>query len=160
MIEITKNRKALLNTIAHSELGSWILTHSDDGYNVLVGSTPNNIMLFHGYSDHPNQLVHIRTGLDSTAAGRYQLLHKFYVAYCQLLGLHDFSKESQDQIALQQLKEKGALASIDIGDFANAIAKANTIWASLPGSPYGQRTNNYDELLVIYQANGGSLTRG
>lgn len=157
MNTMSKNRKALLDTIAYSELGSWILTHSDDGYNVLVGSTPNNIMLFNGYSDHPNKLVHIRTGLDSTAAGRYQLLHKFYVAYCQLLGLHDFSKDSQDQIALQQLKEKGALACIDQGNFAGAIAKANTIWASLPGSPYNQHTNSYDELLVVYQMYGGTL---
>ena len=48
----------------------------DDGYNVIVGGA-----LFQGYNDHPRKLVWIRQGLASTAAGRYQLLKRYYDAY-------------------------------------------------------------------------------
>ena len=43
-----------------------------NGYNVLVGSTPANPLTFPSYADHPNVFD---AALDSTAAGRYQLLH-------------------------------------------------------------------------------------
>ena len=48
-----------------------------------------------------------------------------------------FSK-SQDAVALQQLKERGALPMIDRGDIRQAIDRCGNIWASLPGAGYGQ----------------------
>ena len=45
--------------------------------------------------------------------------------------------KSQDAVALQQIKERGALPMIDRGDIRQAIDRCN-IWASLPGAGYGQ----------------------
>ncbi len=143
-----QNACAFLDMIAHSE---GTAGHGDDGYNVLVGGE-----LFTGYADHPRRLVQIRTGFASTAAGRYQLLARYFDAYKQLLGLHDFEPLSQDRIALQQIKECHALERIQAGDIAQAIAACAHIWASLPGAGYGQHENRLSTLLAAYTTSGGT----
>ena len=151
------NLKAFLDTIAHSEIGPKLLALSDDGYNVIVGSTPTLPMLFDSYADHPQRLVDLGNGLKSTAAGRYQLLARYYDAYKKLLGLPDFSPASQDAIAVQQIKERGALPDIAAGNIGRAIEKCSNIWASLPGNDYGQHQNSVTKLLAAYTAFGGTL---
>lgn len=141
------NRKAFLDMIAYSE---GTLGRGDDGYNVMVGGG-----LFHGYDDHPRQLVVLRPGLKSTAAGRYQLLARYFNHYKEMLHLPDFSPESQDKIALQQIRECKALNDIDAGRFEQAIAKCKRIWASLPGAGYGQRENSIRDLRLAYERSGG-----
>ena len=59
-------------------------------------------------------------------------------AYRKQLGLKDLSPKSQDAVALQQIKERGALPMIDRGDIRQAIDRCSNIWASLPGAGYGQ----------------------
>jgi len=49
-----KNRCAFLDMIAHSEIGPELLAVSDDGYDVLVGSTAAHPLLFKDYRTHPN----------------------------------------------------------------------------------------------------------
>ena len=44
--------------------------------------------------------------------------------------------KSQDAVALQQIKERGALPMIDRGDIRQAIDRCSNIWASLPGAGY------------------------
>ena len=51
------------------------------------------------------------------------------------LGLKDFSPKSQDAVALQQIKERGALPMIDRGDIRQAIDRCSNIWA-LPAGGY------------------------
>ena len=97
---MTPNLKAFLAMIAHSE-GTSQIPGSDDGYRVLVGSTPNHPRLFDSYADHPRVLVQLRPGLKSTAAGRYQILERIFDAYKAQLNLPDFSPASQDAIAAQ-----------------------------------------------------------
>ena len=80
------------------------------GYDVIVGGE-----LFTDYSDHPRKLVTLNPKLKSYA-GRYQLLSCWWDAYRKQLGLKDFSPKSQDAVALQQIKERGALPMIDRGD--------------------------------------------
>ena len=63
--------------------------------------------LFTDYSDHP-QTCHAKPKLKSTGAGRYQLFPRWWDAYRKQLGLKDFSPKSQDAVALQQIKERGA----------------------------------------------------
>ena len=63
----------------------------------------------------PSQTCHAKPKLKSTGAGRYQLLPAGGV-YRKQLGLKDFSPKSQDAVALQQIKERGALPMIDRGD--------------------------------------------
>jgi muramidase (phage lysozyme) len=148
------NQKAFLDMLAWSE-GTSTITESDNGYNVLVGSTPAHPLLFESYADHPRIY---NPDLDSTAAGRYQLLERYYDAYKAKLSLPDFSPSSQDAIALQQIMERRALDDIDAGNIITAIIKCSTIWASLYGAPYGQRQNSLTDLLSAYQSVGGSLS--
>jgi muramidase (phage lysozyme) len=147
------NRSAFLDMLAWSEGTSTIL-ESDNGYNVLVGSTPEHPLLFESYADHPRIY---NPDLDSTAAGRYQLLEKYFDAYQQMLHLPDFSPASQDAIALRQITERRALGDVDVGNLTLAILKCSTIWASLPGAPYGQRQNNLSDLRTVYLNAGGTL---
>lgn len=146
------NRKAFLDMIAYSEIGLLLLSKSDNGYNVIVGGS-----MFYDYADHPRKLVDLGHGLKSTAAGRYQLLARYFDAYKKMLNLSDFSPESQDKIALQQIAERKALADIDAGRIEQAIKKCKNIWASFPGAGYGQRENKTRDLLAAYKAAGGQL---
>lgn len=145
------NRGAFLDMIAFSE-GTARIPNSDDGYRVIVGGGT-----FGSYADHPRVLVEVRPGLKSTAAGRYQLLSRYWDAYRRQLKLTDFSPESQDAVALQQIRERGALDDIDAGRVSEAIAKVKNIWASLPGAGYGQREESYDALVVAYRQAGGMV---
>ena len=152
-----QNRKAFLDTLAWSEIGKALLAISDNGYNVICGSTPWKPILFTSYADHPRRLIALNPTLSSTAAGRYQLLARYFDAYKKLLNLPDFSPASQDAIALQQIKERGALADVDAGRFDIAVGKVRNIWASLPGAGYGQRENKLEILRAQFAAAGGML---
>ena len=144
------NVDAFLDMISISEG-----THDrgDDGYNVLVGGA-----LFASYDDHPRILVKIRNDLKSTAAGRYQLLSRYFDHYKDLLGLPDFSPAAQDQIAIQQIKESRGLELVEEGKFEEAVKKCAHIWASLPGAGYGQHENDMGKLIAAYKAAGGEIT--
>jgi muramidase (phage lysozyme) len=151
------NRKAFLYTLAVSEIGVPMLAKSDDGYNVLVGSTPSAMSTFDSYADHPRKLVHVGGNLWSTAAGRYQILSHLFDAYKAQLSLPDFGKDSQDAIALQLARECHALDDIDAGRIEMALTKCRSRWASLPGAGYGQHENSMAALVAAYQSAGGKL---
>jgi len=154
---MTPNKKAFLDAIAYSELGPEILAQSDNGYDVIVGSTPGHIIRFSSYDDHPHRDIRINEHLTSTAAGRYQILGRIFDHYRETLGLSDFSPASQDAIALQLIRECRALDLIEDGNFADAITACSSRWASLPGSQYGQHTNKLSLLQQAYVDAGGML---
>ncbi|MCA7928682.1 glycoside hydrolase family 104 protein [Burkholderia cepacia] len=151
-----KNRVAFLDTIAVSEIGSPLLAKSDDGYDVLVGATASRPLLFANYAAHPN-VLNRQIRVPSTAAGRYQILTRWWRIYQAQMRLPDFGPVSQDRYALQQLREHGALPLIDAGRFREAIAKVSNVWASLPGAGYGQHENDIEKLLAAYRAAGGEV---
>ncbi|KOR19305.1 glycoside hydrolase family protein [Burkholderia cenocepacia] len=151
-----KNRVAFLDTVAVSEIGAALLAKSDDGYNVLVGSTASRPLLFNSYVSHPN-VLNRQIRVPSTAAGRYQILTRWWRIYQAQMKLPDFGPESQDRYALQQLREHGALPLIDAGRFREAVAKVSNVWASLPGAGYGQHENDIEHLLAAYRAAGGEV---
>ncbi|MBB5875878.1 glycoside hydrolase family 104 protein [Xanthomonas sp. 3498] len=160
MAFITPEQAGGRNVVAFLDMLAWSegtdngkqLT-ADHGYDVLVGGG-----LFRSYADHPRVLVDLpKLGIKSTAAGRYQLLQRYYVAYSKSLGLGDFSPLSQDLIALQQIKERGALKLIQAGNIKSAIAKVSNIWASLPGAGFGQHEHSIDDLLAAYKRAGGAV---
>lgn len=150
---------AFLDMLAVSELGAAQLADSDDGYDVIVGSTASRPLRMSGYADHPRRLVDLhKLGIQSTAAGRYQILARYYDAYRTQLKLPDFGPESQDRIALQMIRECKALDDIQRGDIAAAITKCRSRWASLPGAGYGQHENRLEHLLAAYRTAGGTLS--
>ena len=73
--------------------------------------------------------------------------------------LKDFSPKSQDAVALQQIKERGALPMIDRGDIRQAIDRCSNIWASLPGAGYGQFEHKADSLIAKFKEAGGTAVR-
>lgn len=148
------NLSAFLDTIAFSEgTDKPGQPTKDRGYDVIVGGG-----LFSGYSDHPRKLVELpKLGIKSTAAGRYQILARYYDAYKKQLKLPDFSPASQDKIAIQLIKECKALDDVNAGRIASALHKCRSRWASLPGAGYGQHEHTIDRLIGIYQTKGGVL---
>ena len=143
------NAVAFLDMIAVSE---GTAGKGNDGYNVLYGGG-----LFDGYEDHHRQRLTF-AGVTSTAAGRYQLLSKYYDAYKASLGLPDFSPLSQDLIALQQIKECRAIPLIEAGNLEAAIEKCSHIWASFPGAGYGQHEQRIGVLVKAYTDAGGVIS--
>lgn len=150
-----RNVLAFLDMIADSE-GTRAIAGSDDGYNVLYGGG-----LFHSYLDHPRRRLTFPINgrkVTSTAAGRYQLLERYWDAYRVRLGLEGgYTPQNQDRIALQQIRERRALDDIQAGRILEAILKCSNIWASFPGNDYGQNPHRADKLLAYYQSAGGRL---
>nr|WP_318380449.1 glycoside hydrolase family 104 protein [uncultured Enterobacter sp.]DAL63570.1 MAG TPA_asm: lysozyme [Caudoviricetes sp.] len=154
MQTLNKQRKAFLDMLAWSEgTDKPGQPTRNRGYDVIVGGS-----LFTSYADHPRKLVTLNPKLKSTAAGRYQLLSRYWDAYRIQLGLKDFSPASQDAVALQQIKERGALPLIDKGDIRQAIDRCSNIWASLPGAGYGQFEHKADNLIARFKAAGGKVS--
>jgi lysozyme len=88
--------------------------------------------------------------LVSTAAGRYQVLARYWNAYKAQLRLPDFSPASQDAVALQQMKERKAVEMVEADNVEGAVAACSNIWASFPGNTYGQGGESMAALLAKY----------
>jgi len=152
---ISRNMKAFLDMIAHSEIGADLLAKSDNGYNVIVGSTAKKPLLFSDYSKHPKVRV---ASMNSDAAGRYQFMGRYWEAYQKQLSLPDFGKESQDKWAIQLIKECKAVDDIESGRIEAAISKCKSRWASFPNAGYGQHENKMGDLVASYRQSGGVVT--
>jgi len=163
MAQITPQQAGGVNVVAFLDMLAWSegtdngrQPTKNRGYDVLVGG-----QMYTGYEDHPRVLVELpRLGIKSTAAGRYQLLSRYFDAYRKLLGLKDFTPVSQDLIALQQIRERRALPLIQAGKIAEAIAAVRNIWASLPGAGYGQHEHKLDQLLSVFDRAKAAAERG
>lgn len=94
---------------------------------------------FADFSKHPNVSKYVTINgkkIRTTAAGRYQINFPTY----NMLGMKSFTPEAQDAGAIELIKRSGAYGDVINGKFETAIKKTNRVWASLPGSPYGQPT--------------------
>ena len=149
---IDAKEKAFLDLISWSEGAE---------YDTIVNGV-DGPSTFTDYSTHPfangkpailvrRPCAEFPKGLYSTAAGRYQLMLHWWLPYKTLLGLSDFSPPSQDAIAIQQIRERKAIALIETSREDLAIEDCDNIWASFPGNSYGQGGRSLDRLLAQYQ---------
>ncbi|BAN48282.1 glycoside hydrolase family 104 protein [Metapseudomonas resinovorans] len=161
MARLTASLAGGTNVLAFLDMLAWLegTDHprqptKDQCYDVILGGAS-----FTGYADHLRRLVDLpRLGIKSTAAGRYQLLSRYWDSYRKSLKLEGgFPPENQDRVAIQQIRERRALADIKAGRIPHAINKCWSIWASLPGAGYGQNEHSLDDLLAHYVAVGGRL---
>jgi muramidase (phage lysozyme) len=135
--------KCFLDLIAWSEGTSTSSITQNDGYDVIVTGI-DGPSVFSSYTDHPFAfgrapvVVRATPPLASTAAGRYQVLLRWWGVYKIRLSLPDFGPASQDAVAIQQITERGAVPMLRAGDIEQAIAVCSDIWASLPGNDYNQ----------------------
>ena len=152
MVEINNQRKAFLDMLAWSEgTDNGRQKTRNHGYDVIVGG---ELLLI---TRSPSQTCHAKPKTQINRRGRYQLLSRWWDAYRKQLGLKDFSPKSQDAVALQQIKERGALPMIDRGDIRQAIDRCSNIWASLPGAGYGQFEHKADSLIAKFKEAGGTV---
>jgi muramidase (phage lysozyme) len=138
--------KAFLDVIAYAE-GVERFSKDQCGYDVIVGGET-----FALYNDHPRRLVYLpRYKIGSTAAGRYQILSRYWDHYKAQLKLPDFSPNSQDLYCFQQFRERKAFDDVLNGRVEQAVTKCSNIWASFPGAGYGQRELKMSELVEHYK---------
>ena len=159
------NVVAFLDMIAASELGANLLNaDTDDGYRVIVGSTSMRPILISCYAQHPR--IEVRTPFGwSDAAGRFQIMaaspNRIRSATwdwaSHAVGVTDFAPIAQDKVCIELIDHRGALDLVKAGRIPDALTKCRQEWASLPGAGYGQRENDRDRLVAIYQSAGGTL---
>lgn len=156
MATTSTNVKAFLDLIAYSEIGPALLSmpECDNGYRVCVGSTTSKPILFTNYGAHPR--LH-NDATNSDAAGRYQFMGRYWLAYKTLLHLPDFGHDSQDLWCNQLIRECHAMDDVEAGRIEIAIPKCASRWASFPGNGYGQHANAIADLLAAYARAGGVL---
>lgn len=158
----SKNALAWLDMIGWSEGTSTSRHTKDEGYDILVTGSPASAYprSILDYSRHPNILVVVSpaAGLKSTAFGRYQFLYRTWVAGVKKYGFRGrMIPEAQDLMALKKTQERGALADVHAGRFAQAIRKCNKEWASFYGSPYGQRTHSLEAMIAQLKKLGATV---
>ncbi len=139
------NRSAFLALVGFSEGAN---------YNSIVTGIGGMRETFTDVSQHPfehREPKLIRPGLFSTASGKFQIILPTWHQIRQTLGLHDFGPASQDAAAVYLIRQHGALASVDAGDVETAMRLCCGIWASLPGSPYGQPTHPVNLMVAKWE---------
>lgn len=141
--ELPRNIRAFLDTLAYAE-------GTDDRYNYIFTHAT-----FESYTDHPRKRK-CSGKLCSNAAGRYQFLADTWDGLAPDLGLTDFTPPSQDKAVVEAIRRSGAFRNVSKSskyeEFTEALRKLNGVWASLPGSPYGQPTHTKAQLWKVYKA--------
>lgn len=163
--ELLSNRNiaAFLKAVRSGESST-----GDDAYRMLYGggyfSNMNNHPYLTGEWDGvvlPDSWC-LAAGYDpgciTTASGAYQITVTKWLEQDAILGLPDFSKPSQDKVAINILREEDAVDDILAGRVSSALNKTRNIWASLPGAGYGQPTVQLTNWLNTYEDNGGTIT--
>jgi tape measure domain-containing protein len=144
---------AFLETIAKVESGG--------RYNISVG---NNT--FDSYAKHPNMPVPVMYKGKSTtsdAAGAFQFLESTWDNIAKKIGLIDFSPESQNQAAIQLLKDIGAYQLVLEGRWDEAFTKAGTQWQGIAKSVLddtGKKAASQEHFLDVVDTAIQSVQKG
>ncbi|MCU0545486.1 MAG: glycoside hydrolase family 104 protein [Oscillatoriaceae cyanobacterium Prado104] len=144
-IERERRVKAFLDTIAQAEG-----TATPDGYRTQYTGAK-----FTSFQDHPRR---IRCGrrrgrrLCSDAAGRYQFLSTTWDRFAKKFGVKDFTPQNQDWMAVELIREKGALGDVEAGRFEPAVRKLAYIWPSFRRFG-GSVDSSLPKLEAMYQKN-------
>jgi lysozyme len=102
---------------------------------------------------HPGNVicaVYSGSKLCSTATGRYQFLKRTWDSVAEKIAAFTFSAIEQDRGAVYLLHEQRALHDIKNNRFEAAVKKVKNIWASMPGSSFGQPLKKMNDLKKKY----------
>ena len=152
MVEINNQRKAFLDMLAWSEE---LITDVRKPEIMVMTSLQAESYL--PITRSPSQTCHAKPKTQINRRRTLPASFPLVDAQCKQLGLKDFSPKSQDAVALQQIKERGALPMIDRGDIRQAIDRCSNIWASPPGAGYGQFEHKADSLIAKFKEAGGTV---
>lgn len=142
--------QADINTAAFLRLIRFAEHHkdSDDVYFMLYGGRQR----FTDTSRHPNRAV-TAWGHTSTAAGAYQILYSTWKEAKDKGVVIDFSRQSQDKLAIARIRDRHALTFVQQGEIANAIPLLRKEWTSLPGAMQSKMTmDEAQKLFAKYQS--------
>ena len=148
----SSNVKAFLDAIAEAEGGEY-----DFMYGAVKGQKGNKYRMM-DYSTHPGAGVH-----GGTPAGRYQIIKDTWERIGKILGLSDFSPDTQDLMAIEILRASGIVKLVVAGDIDKALPAASVQWSTLPQGPNkpgkyedrGQIAMKYDKFIALYESKGG-----
>ncbi|QCD47752.1 glycoside hydrolase family 24 protein [Campylobacter rectus] len=135
-------------------------TNGNNGYEINVGGKLFTKDYGKDFSDHPRYYV---KSLDSSAAGAYQIKSSTWdmilKKYKRTYGITDFSPINQDKACLILIKHiRNALDLIADEKIDEAVRsrtdnkfkRLHYEWASMPDSPYGQRTITMEKFMEYY----------
>ena len=153
MVEINNQRKAFLDMLAWSE--ELITDVRKPEIMVMTSLQAGRVIYRHSTT---SQTCHAKPKTQINRRRTLPASSRWWDAYRKQFGLKDFPEKS-DAVALQQIKERGALPMIDRGDIRQAIDRCSNIWASLPGAGYGQFEHKADSLIAKFKEAGGTVRR-
>jgi muramidase (phage lysozyme) len=160
-------REDLFGYLAHDNVLAFLrlirqgeTNQTDDAYRMLFGGA-----YFTDFEDHPRIKFwekadeFIKNGKRdyTTAAGAYQFVASTWDPLAKKYGLNDFGPTNQDLAAVALIHERGALDFVLKGQIREAINRCKNIWASLPGSAWGQPTQKLEAALKVYRDHGGRI---
>lgn len=93
---------------------------------------------FSSFKDHPREMkCALSNGkkLCSDAAGRYQFLSTSWDRFGPAVGATNFGPTYQDRVAIELIREKGALEDIEQGRVEEAFRKLHMVWPSFGVTP-------------------------
>ena len=116
--------RAFLDVIAFTEGTDFDIDGKQSGYDVMMGGTPKNPRFAPNLYNHPG----------GVASGRYQAVPGTWNQARTVLGLYDFTPESQEIFAVWALDQKrpGLLDDVINNRFFDAVEKGSQEWASFP----------------------------
>ena len=151
MVEINNQRKAFLDMLAWSEgTDNGRQKTRNHGYDVIVGGE-----LFTDLFRSPSQTCHVKP---KTQINRRRTLPaSFLLVGClPQAAWPERSRRKSDAVALQQIKERGALPMIDRGRYPSGNRPLQQYLGFIKGAGYGQFEHKADSLIAKFmkRANG------
>ena len=105
----------------------------------------------------PSQTCHAKPKTQINRRRTLPASSRWWDAYRKQLGLKDFSPKSQDAVALQQIKERGALPMIDRGDIRAGNRPLQQYLGFTAGRwRCGQFEHKADSLIAKFKEVGGT----
>ncbi len=118
----------------------------------------NDPWRFQDFSTHPG------AGADgvSTDAGAYAITVDSWLDLGSMMGLSDFSAETQDLIAVEMLRKRGIADKLQAGDVWSALLEAGSDWPGLPRAPgadgrFAPPASEYERFCALYKCYGGTI---
>lgn len=164
------SRQFLDDTLQHGNVRAFLMmirhcegTADENGYSALFGYRPGDRQCICKRLDrHPaiytSYVNKAGKKILTSAAGAYQITKTTWDSLVKLLELPDFSPESQDEAALELIRERNAIKYIIEGNVERAIKLVRTLWASLPGSGNNQPEKSLEQCLQWFTAAGGQIS--
>ena len=153
MVEINNQRKAFLDMLAWSEGTDNDVRKPE----IMVMTSLGRRRAIYWLLRSPSQTCHAKPKTQINRRRTLPASSRWWDAYRKQLGLRKIPPKSQDAVALQQIKERGAYLWLIVVISVRQSTVAANIWASLLGAGYGQFGDKADSLIAKFKEAGGTV---